>query len=55
MIKVENIPIMETIEIEYKAGCFAKIKTPIPSNVVITESKIAVLCVINALVSNASC
>ena len=39
----ERIPIIETIEIEYKAGCFAKIKTPTPKIVVITERIIDVL------------
>ena len=36
---------IETTEIECKAGCFAKIKTPTPKMVVITERIIEVLCV----------
>ena len=41
----ENIPIIETMEIEYSAGCFAKTKTPTPKIVVKTESIMEVLCV----------
>ena len=43
MTKAESIPIIETNEIEYNAGCFAKIRTPTPKRVVITESIIDVL------------
>ena len=38
----ERTPIIETLETDRKAGCLAKIKAPIPSNVVITEIKIEV-------------
>ena len=43
MIWSEKIPIIETIEMEYKAGCFAKTKTPTPKMVVKTESIMEVL------------
>ena len=39
----ENIPIMQTKAILYNAGCLAKINTPMPNMVVITESVIEVL------------
>ena len=45
----ENIPIMETTDIEYRAGCFANMRTPTPKMVVITDSMIDVLCVVSAL------
>ena len=32
-----STPIIETIEMDFKAGCLAKIRAPIPSNVVITD------------------
>ncbi len=40
---VIKIPIKLTNDIEYNAGCFAKINTPTPNRVVITESKIETL------------
>jgi hypothetical protein len=40
---VDDIPITETNAIDFKAGCFAKISTPVPTIVVIPESKIDVL------------
>ena len=43
MRRAERIPIIETNEIEYNAGCFAKIRTPTPKRVVITDSIIEVL------------
>ena len=39
----ENIPIIDTIEIEYNAGCFANINTPTPKIVVMTDKIIDVL------------
>ena len=47
MAIAERIPIIETTEIEFKAGCFAKSKTPNPKIVVITDKKIDVLAVKN--------
>jgi len=38
----ENIPIMAIKAIDFKAGCFAKISTPVPKKVVATEKKIEV-------------
>ena len=41
----ESMPINETTEIVYSAGCLAKINTPTPKMVVITDRIIEVLCV----------
>ena len=48
MTTADKIPIIDTNDIEQSAGCFAKIRTPIPKIVVITDKIIEVLCVANA-------
>jgi len=42
-ITAKKMPMMETTDMEYKAGCFAKIREPTPNIVVSIESKIEVL------------
>ena len=37
--KTDRIPIIDIVATDFKAGCLAKIKTPIPNKVVITESR----------------
>ena len=43
----DRIPISDTRLMECKAGCFAKISTPIPKTVVMAESRIEVRCVLS--------
>ena len=40
IITTQRIPMMEINAIDRKAGCFAKIKTPIPAMVVIADNMI---------------
>ena len=46
--KTENMPMMAIKAIDFKAGCPAKISTPMPKIVVATDSKIEVLYVGNS-------
>ena len=43
IIITESIPIMDKAAMDFNAGCWAKIKTPIPVMVVTPERKIDVL------------
>ncbi len=43
----DRMPISETRLMECKAGCFAKISTPIPKIVVMADRRIEVLCVVS--------
>ena len=42
-MKTDRIPMIETVATDFRAGCWAKINTPIPNNVVITDSRIDTL------------
>ena|SRR3970282_463733 len=50
--RAEKIPITEIMEMDFKAGCFANTKTPIPKSVVATDNKIDVLYEANCLFPN---
>jgi hypothetical protein len=43
IIIADDIPIMETRAMDFKAGCCAKIKMPVPKMVVTPDNKIDVL------------
>ena len=55
MISTENIPMMVISPIDFKAGCFAKMSTPIPMRVVIAEIKIPTGTVVSEILTCEEC